>query len=184
MALFKVTVTKRLDALDNPTWTNVYNFDTLGVNTALDAGVAAGTLEMSCSPEAVHVTRITAKPVAGGQVGIRSVDIGGELVIDPANLIPYFNTVRVILTDSVERSESKYLRSMIAEANVQGFQISGELKDFINDNYAQPLLGLLGLRGPNGELIVAATVQQKIQMRQNGWHRRTRPGYKRGWVPV
>lgn len=184
MALFRVTVYKRLDALDNPTWSNIYYCDTLGVNSALDFGSLVGGYEMTCSPEAVHVTRLTAKPMGGGQIGIRSVDIGGELVVDPANLIPLFNTVRVVFTDSVERSESKYLRGMIAEANVQGFQIDGELKDYINDHYAQPVKSALGFRGPNDETIAAATVQQRIQMRQIGWHRRTRVGYKRGWVPV
>jgi hypothetical protein len=43
---------------------------------------------------------------------------------------------------------------------------------------------VLGIRGPNGEPLITAEVQTAIQMRQIGWHRRVRPGFKRGWVPV
>jgi hypothetical protein len=184
MTLFKVTIFKRLDALDEPQWTNVYNVDALGTNTALDAAEGIAGLEMAVTASPVHVYRVTAKPSAGGDTAIRAVDIQGEVVVDPVNLVPFFNTVRVIFTDSVERSESKYLRAVISEANVEGFNISNELQTFVDENYAQPMLSVLGFRGPHGEVIAAARVQKLIQMRQVGWHRRTRPGYKRGWVPV
>ena len=184
MALFRCTVYKRLTALDEPTWTNIYHYEALGVNSALDAAEGAAALEMAVSIQAVVVYRLTAKPVSGGQIGIRSVNIPGAFDVDPVNLVPLFNTIRCIFTDNVERSESKYLRGCIAEANVQGFNISGELRTAVQDDYVTPLLETLGIRGPNGETLQSGTVQQAIQNRQVGWHRRTRPGYKRGWVPV
>lgn len=184
MALFRITIHKRLDALNGEQWVNVYHIDALGPASALDAGQAVAGIEAAILPQACTIFRISAKAMPDGATALRAVSIQGDLDLDPVNLVPMFNTVRVILTDDVGRSESKYLRAVIFEANVSGFQISGELRDFINDNYAQPLIGVLGLRGPNGETIESASVQQLIQMRQLGWHRRTRPGFKRGWVPV
>lgn len=184
MALFKVTTHKRLEALNGEQWVNTYYIDTLGPNSALDAGQLIAGLEMAVTASAVVAWRVSIKELPDGPTGLRAISIPGEVTSDPVNLVPMFNTVRVILTDTFERTESKYLRACILEANVSGFNISGELRDFIQDNYASPLVGVLGLRGPNGETITGASVQQLIQMRQLGWHRRSRPGFRRGWVPV
>jgi hypothetical protein len=35
-----------------------------------------------------------------------------------------------------------------------------------------------------GFQFVSGSVDQDVRMRQTAWRRRTRPGYKRGWVPV
>jgi hypothetical protein len=183
MALFRVTTQKRINALNNEKWVNTYWIDALGVNTALDAGELIAGYEMETTCDDIEVYRITAKAMPSGPTAQRGVSIPGQYAIVPENLVPLFNTVRVILTDEVGRQESKYLRGMIAEANVQGFLISGELKTAIEDNYLTPLLAVLGLRGPNDEVISGGSVQQLIQMRQISWHRRTRPGYHRGWVP-
>lgn len=183
MPLFRVSVYKRLEALNGEQWVNTYWIDALGANTALDQGELIAGFEMSCSPGAVVVYRISAKEMPSGGTVLRGVNIPGELSFDPVNMIPMFNTVRVVLTDDEGRSESKYLRGMISEDNVEGFNISGELRNFIITNYLEPLLGVLGLRGPNGEAINGGNVQQLIQMRQISWHRRTRPGFHRGWVP-
>lgn len=183
MALFRVTTYKRLEALNGEQWSNSYWIDALGPATAISQGELIAGYEMLCSPQAITTYRVTAKAMPDGETTLKAVSIPGDLDLDPVNLIPMFNTVRVVLSDDEGRSESKYLRGMIFEANVQGFNISGELRDFIVTNYVENLLAVLGLRGPNGEEITGGSVQQLIQMRQISWHRRTRPGFHRGWVP-
>lgn len=184
MALFKVTIHKRLEALNGEQWVNTYYIDTLGPNSALDQGELIAGIEMAVTASAVVAWRVSVKELPDGPTALRAISVPGEVTGDPVNLVPMFNTVRVLLTDTAERAESKYLRAVIYEANVSGFNISGELRDFIIANYADPLVGVLGLRGPNGETITGSSVQQLIQMRQLGWHRRSRPGMKRGWVPA
>jgi hypothetical protein len=183
MALFRVSTYKRLNALNGEKWVNTYYFEALGESTALDSGELAAGYEMACSPSDVEVYRITAKLMPAGDTAQRAVAIPGELTIDPVNLIPFFNTIRVVLTDDVGRSESKYLRGMLGEANVNGWNITDAKKTAMQDDYLTPLLAILGLRGPNGEVIAGGSVQSLIQMRQLGWHRRERVGYHRGWVP-
>lgn len=182
MALFRVSTYKRINALNGEKWVNTYYFDALGPSEALGLGELAGGYEMACSPSDVEVYRISAKLMPGGSTAQRAVAIPGELTIDPVNLIPFFNTIRVVLTDDVGRSESKYLRGMLGEANVNGWNISDEKYTAMVDDYLTPLLGTLGLRGPNDETIEGGSVQHLIQMRQLGWHRREREGFHRGWV--
>lgn len=184
MTLYKVTTHKRLEALNGEQWVNTYYIDALGPNTALDAGELIAGYEMAVTASAVVAWRVSIKELPDGPTGLRAISVPGEIASDPVNLVPMFNTVRVVLTDTLERSESKYLRACIFEANVNGFNISNELRDAIIADYADPLVAVLGLRGPQGETITGASVQQLIQMRQLGWHRRSRPGFKRGWVPV
>lgn len=184
MALFKVTLYKRLEALNGEQWVNTYYIDTLGPASALDQGELIAGIEANLLIQAVNIYRVTAKQMPDGPTALRSTSINGDIDIDPVNMIPFFNTIRVIFTDDVGRSESKYLRGCIGEINVEGFNISTELRDFAITNYLEPMIAVLGLRGPNGETIEGGSVQRLIQMRQLGWHRRTRVGMKRGWVPA
>lgn len=183
MSLFRVTIYKRFEALNNERWANTYYIDALGPSTALDAGELIAGYEMACSPSGVNVYRIVAKLLPVGDNSQRAVDIDGALTIDPVNMIPFFNTIRVILTDDLGRSETKYLRAMLGEANVNGWNITDEKYTAMVDDYLTPLLAVLGLRGPREEVITGGSVQKLIQMRQLGWHRRARPGFHRGWVP-
>lgn len=183
MPLYRVTIYKQLTALNGEKWVNTYYINDTSAALALDRADDIADIEAALLPQAVSLYRLTAKPMAGGDTEMRAISKVGEIDTDPVNLIPFFNTIRIVLTDNVGRVESKYLRACIAEANVEGFNISGELKDFAETNYLTPLLGILTLRGPNNEPITGGSVQSLIQMRQIGWHRRTRPGFHRGWVP-
>jgi hypothetical protein len=184
MPLYRGTVYKVLTANDGHKWVNNYWVNDTSPELALDRMDDIADIEAAVLPQAVTIYRLTVQPAGGGDSSIRVVDKQGEIDLDPANLIPLFNTVRVIMTDNVGRVESKYLRALIFEANVQGYNISGELVDQVNSLYCTPLLGILTLRGPNNEPITSIKTQQLIQVRQIGWHRRTRPGQKRGWVPA
>lgn len=186
MPIFRTQIHQRLTGAGSPpeSWTNTFHFDALGPNTALDAASLAADTLMIQSIAEVEVYLLTAQEVGGGDVARRAYQSSGQRSGLAANLIPMFNTVRMTLTDDVGRNQQHYLRGYILEINVQGYQISGELRTDIQEDVANVIIGILGFCGPNGENITGAIVQQVIQMRQTGWHRRTRPGFKRGWVPV
>lgn len=184
MALHKVTIYKRLNTSESPKWTNVYWIEALGFNTALDAGQGIADIEKTILTDLGVIYRITAQLATGGTIASRVVNIGGLRAIAEDVLLPLFNTVRVILSDDLGRPESKYLRAALGEADVVGFSIGTDTVIDLYANYVTPLLAVLGLRGPNGEAISSGIVQLPVQMRQRSWHRRTRPGFKRGYVPV
>lgn len=186
MPLFKTTIYQRLtgEGVTAEGWTNSFWVDALGMSSALGAGEAAAGVLMTQSIEEVSAWKVTARQAEGGPTGTRLIDVPGERTGMAVNLIPLFNSVRMTFADEVGRSETHYLRGYILEANVQGSKISGELRDAMQTDVADALLTVLGLRGPQGEEILSATIAQEIQMRQLSWSRRPRPGFKRGWVPV
>jgi len=186
MPVFSVKVYQRLTGEGAPgeEWSNSFHFDALGGGSAVAQGEAVAGYLMANASEDVTAYLVTAQEGPGAEVFRSAIAVPGEISVIAANLIPLFNTVRLTFADDVLRSENVYLRGMIGEANVQGYQISGELQTAVQTNTAEPILALLGLCGPQGEPLTSVVTQQVIQMRQLGWHRRTRPGFKRGWVPV
>lgn len=183
MALFKVTLHHRLNALNAELWTNNFWIDALGPATALDAADSLGVALMTQSIQAINIYRLSARAGGVGEASIRDVDIPGIRDVDPINMIPFFNTVRLTLNDTNGRNESYYLRGYIAEANVNGFNIDSDLAGQMDTDVLGGVLDVLGLRGPNGESISGGVIHRPIQMRQIGWNRRTRVGFHRGWVP-
>lgn len=188
MGLYRCTVFKRWDGepYDGEQWTNVYHFDVADVDTALSRCVAAGVIEMDVSYAPVTVIRCHAINLADKN-DAKTATPGSSGALDPTGLggpLPLFNTIRVILADSLGRPEQKYLRLAANVDNIEAGVWSGEFVTFVQDNYCTPIIALDGICGPTANPINAATALAAVQMRQLGWHRRVRPGYKRGWVPV
>jgi len=184
MPVCKVTIYKRVVGGTGEEWTNVYNVNALGPNDAAGIGDSIMAAEQNISPDFISFYRITASLASGGpSVVVPKSDTGNRGSLDVNNLLPLFNTVRVTLGDGQNRPEVKYLRGIMVEADIAGPNLSSETFIDVTDNYAEVLPTILGLCGPSGEPIVTATVQLAVQMRQLGWHRATRPGFHRGWVP-
>lgn len=183
MALFKGTSYKRYG---NPSivWSNVYTIDALGIESALTALDDIVDIEKAVHYDSViffkqHVQQISDTSIVrsqsgGGAGSLPETGLGGPL--------PLFCTVRVTFTDGVKRPEIKYLRLPGQEANLTNGAWDGELVDYVQENYADPLVALLAYVGPSGESPTSASVSAAVQNRQLGWHRRGRPGFHRGWV--
>jgi len=121
----------------------------------------------------------------GGSSVQAAVSIPGERADgDEAVQLPLFNTVRCILTPVVGRPFSKYLRLPLVEADVEGFNLTDTQVTFITANYLTPLLEDTSIRSVNSQDVLSGVVQKAVQNRQRSAHRRTRPGFKRGWVAV
>lgn len=188
MANYDVTVYKLFNGAPfaGETWSNVYIFDAADAATALSKGTAVATLEMSVSYEPIVVTKVTA--VSRDDPADKAVGFpGASGALDPTGLggyLPLFNTVRVVLRDPVKRPEMKYLRLGATPDNIGAGEWSTEFVDAVQTNYADDLVALGGLIGPGGGTVSEAEVLSKIQIRQLDWKRRSRPGFRRGWVPV
>jgi hypothetical protein len=185
MPLYRGTSYKRWGA-DKLTWQNVYLINEANALEALDVLNAIVGHEQAVHYNSVEFIRARVVNVANSADG-RSVGSAGMGDLDPAALggyLPLFNTVRVTFSDNVKRPESKYLRLPGNEDNLENGQWSTELTDYIGTNYVTPLLALTAFVGPSLEHPSSGSVQQAVQSRQLGWHRRTRPGFRRGWVPV
>lgn len=188
MPLYRVTTYKEWvgEPFAGEKWSNVYYVQTGNAPGAATTGVFFADTEMAVSYEPVVARRVVAVNVANhDDRAVLTPNTPGAL--DPTGMggfLPLFNTVRVVLTDAEGRPESKFLRTGATPAQIGAGSWDGAYVTFVETNYAAPLIGELELRGPNDESITGATVQAAIQNRQLGWHRRTRPGFVRGWVPV
>lgn len=184
MPLYRGTIFKEVEN-HGEAWSNVYTINESNALEAIDVLNAIEQLELAvtnvhCYVVRLHVVNISNK----NDTRSESVSDQGHIAdISGADALPLFNTVMVTLTDNLKRPERKYLRGWYQTANVENGHWSGELTDFVDTNYTVPLLAQAAYVGPGGEHPTAGKASQVIQNRQLGWHRRTRPGFKRGWVP-
>lgn len=187
MAFYRTTIYKRFNGApyDGESWSNVYWIDAADADVAVTKGVAIATLEMSVSYSAISVTKVTA--VSKDDSSDKAVRFPGSSgALDPTGLggyLPLFNVVRVVLSDPIDKPEQKYLRLGGQAQNLGNGAWDSEFVEFVQENYADNLLLVGNLIGPSGGTIDGADVLAAVQNRQLGWHRRTRPGYHRGWVP-
>jgi hypothetical protein len=189
MALYRCSVAKR--GVEAPylgqRWRNVYTIEAATYGAALAAADVLAGHEMVFHTDKVLAYEVTAHLVTepprrvGAQLGI---DRLGEYapVGDPW---PLWNTVRVTWADvGVGRPESKYYRVGLHDGMVDAaMQLLGTYKGIVLGEVAV-MATLTNFVGPSGEAHASYNVQDAVQMRQLGWHRRRRPGFVRGYVPV
>lgn len=188
MTLYRATIYKRATGIyyTGEQWSNVYTIQEVNATEARGVAASVALLEAAVMLDFYRVYRIVVvDPNATDDRAVASVDYQGERSgVGIGSPMPLFNTVRIILTDDVQRPESKYLRGLLAADNIENGLVSSELRTAVQDDYVTPLLALNQVVGPDDNPITGGSVQAAVQMRQLGWHRRTRPGFRRGWVPV
>lgn len=186
MALYRVTLFKRIpDHAEVKPWSNVYYTDVADLASALDSAETIADFEVTILKDYVEVFKVSAvQPELLHQPGSsKAVSYTGMVVGDFSLMLPLFNAVRIIMSDEVGRPSQKYFRCPLQEDEITSGTLTAPFIDDVNNNYCGPLLGYGNLRSNSGDEITDIRVQPSIQMRQVDWHRRTRPGFKRGWVP-
>jgi hypothetical protein len=189
VALYRVTIPKRFvtgDFTAEPPWRNVYTIEADSYASALAAGDIIAGHEMAFHMADVGVTEIVAHLVTepARRVGkVLAVSRTGEIAFT-TQLLPLWNCVRADFTDvGVGRPERKYYRPPLQKHQITGTVLEGLYLEVVQAG-VNGIVALTNYVGPSGEQHDVAVVHSLVQMRQRNWHRRRRPGFVRGYVPV
>jgi hypothetical protein len=168
-----------------------YTFNTYVVDGGLTADDAweranevAEALAGTVMPPNVVCTEVSIfnKDVVNG-VQNRAVTIPGTRTVT-GDALPAWN-VAIIQgsASSGARVHTWHLRIGLTEDDVAGQVLVTAVNDAINAlTVAWNLVPLI--HDKDGAAITDWVQTDLVHMRQMGWHRRVRPGFKRGWVPV
>lgn len=185
MPLYKLTVSKRMILSPEEKWTNVYTINAPNPIDVLDIGEGIADFEAGVMGETAEVFRLDARfPGVSTGASREFIRPGLQTVADPDTRLPQWNTVKVTFTNAVGRPEIKYLRLPLYIDMVDGQTIKTAVQTSVQLGYTGPVNDVPEFVGPSGEVHTGGSTASLIQMRQTDWHRRTRVGFKRGWVPV
>jgi hypothetical protein len=186
VALWRATITKS-STIFKVSWSNVYAINAFDAFNALEICTNIMEVERAVSYNTVSFDKVHVMD-EGDHARTRTSPLTGHPgLLDPTGLggpLPLFCTVRAIFVNLEGKPEQKYLRLGANESNLTLGQWDGEFADFVKDNYVDPLVAMTEYVGPTNEAHVGGSVSPLVQNRQLGWHRRSRPGFKRGWVPA
>lgn len=185
MALYNIVVEKQFDPAPEMRWSNVYHLNASDIDAAADRAQEIADIEAAILWDNVHIVRLGVKGATGPGTGTSAAVFiqGLRADADPNVQLPLFNTVLVKLIPPIGRASMKYLRLPLVEAEVTGFALDPTFTSFVSTEYTVPLLALGYVTDEDGQTFAGYGFNPLVQMRQLGWHRRTRPGYHRGWVP-
>lgn len=185
--LFKASIVKGLttDPRTDADWSNVYTIEADGPEAAMATAGVLVNAEKDLHSEEVFFKRIILRDPSKTFHG-RTFELGGDPGVRTpgTNPLPLWNVVRILGRDlDFSRPEVKYYRLPIYEEDHTGANLSGALLTLLGD-FTDELVLVSGLVGGHGETITSWTADETIKMRQTDWHRKSRPGFKRGYVPV
>jgi len=87
------------------------------------------------------------------------------------------------MQDGFGRPNLKYFRFPLQEDEVTNGVPTVTFLDDLQTTFLALLFAIDGLVSNRGHEFSDISAVPLTQMRQQGWHRRTRPGFHRGWVP-
>lgn len=148
------------------------------------ANEIAEALVGTVMPDNIHAVRVAiSNPLVINGNQSRPVALDGTRTTTGSTL-PSWNTVKFQGRASfVSRPSIWHIRCGLTEDDVTGQNlVAGVLTAFGNLESAFSIL--TGLCDNHGDAYVDFSADELIRNRQQGWHRRSRPGFKRGYVPV
>lgn len=128
------------------------------------------------------------------QIDIRNPDVVNGVMNTPASIdgtrtvtgdaLPGWNVAKLTgRATTGSRLHVWHLRMGLTEDDVTGQILTSTTQGTITDLIAALTLAD-AISDKDGAKITEWGFDQYVHMRQMGWHRRTRPGFKRGWVAV
>lgn len=187
MPLFRGTIHKYLEGtLPDSGWVNTYHINAASESAAMEVLRLVKNVERQVHWNNIEFDRLSIRQASGiSSAGIQeTVAEQGDRDASGENFLPLFCTVRVVCTDAVNRPDQKYLRCPINENEQDnGILTSGAIA-FLTANYCADLIAIDGVVSSSAVPYTSVAAVTAVQNRQRGWHRRTRPGFKRGWVPA
>lgn len=185
MVLVIGTSYKQLIASPDIQWTNVYMLNSANILAAMANLQDISNAEAQVMGETARVYKLHCIAKEGGFGVQEEVDKPGvQNVADPDTMLPLWNCVKCTFFSATGRPEIKYLKLPLYIDMIEGVNINNAVQTAVQLDYTGHLVSIPQYVGPNGETHIAGSTSQVIQMRQTDWHRRFRPGFRRGWVPV
>lgn len=182
MTLWTVDIKKRRGQRE---WSNVYTVNAPSLAAATAVGQQIVPLEKAVHMNEVAFISMEVRPQILGAGGGTVVALSGNGTIIPgSDLMPMFNTIRVRLQPAAGKPSQKYIRMPLEETRTTGDTIVAGTVGYVQANYADPLIDIPGVVDVDGQPFESATVIPLVQIRQLKRERRSRPGFKRGWVPA
>lgn len=190
MALYRCATLK--EGVDEPyvgqRWRNVYTLEAADYGAALAAADVLGSYEMTFHTDKVRMYAVTAHLVTEPphRVGAQLASIRPGEYVPSGDAWPLWNCLRIDFQDvGVGRPERKYYRVGLHDGMVTPLLtlLGTYLSPTVNDG-ADLIANLANYVGPSGEGHSGFLIHNSVQMRQQGWHRRNRPGFVRGYVAV
>lgn len=113
----------------------------------------------------------------------RDVTLPGTRVVT-GDVLPAWNVVKVqFRAREGGRPSTFYLRPGLTTDDIVGQNFVTAFNDAAAD-FVAAAIAVVGFADPAGAQMISGNADPQVRMRQMGWHRRTRPGFKRGYVPV
>jgi len=148
----------------------------------LVAAHAANFLDVLC-PATIELVKVNIenKDVVNG-LQTRNVGTHGTRAVT-GSALPGWNVARFQSTATDGgRVHTWFLKMGLTEDDVDGQLLEGAVTGAIS-NFLTALDALGGFCDKDGQVFVNHVQDDYVHMRQMGWHRRTREGFHRGWVP-
>lgn len=185
--VYKVQIFKTLDSTVGTSnwWTNTYHVQTVGPEEALIAGESIGNAEAAFHADLVNFWKIRVTDPTHLQFPRTFFfeGVSGERVASGL-ILPQWNVVDVRLQPlSFARQDAKFYRVQLGEGDVDGAALGATLRSLVQDTWDALIDSVVPVVNPAGSTIITAAVSPLVGMRQVGWHRRTRPGFHRGYIP-
>ena len=185
MTTFEMHVFTHQKADQSIKWSNKYYCDAADSSEALLRAQACANAEANILWDNYEIYKVSVRSFLGGNSKDIGLALSGNRADgDPDVQLPLFNTIRLTWTPVEGRRYNTYFRAPLIEAEVTGFKLDNTYRTFVHDSYVVPLGLITQLRNAQSQAIQSITVNPNVQNRQTAWHRRTRPGFKRGWVPT
>lgn len=177
MAVWKVDIEK---LMEGEYWTNVYYVEADTLEDASLIGNEIVGIEESITLDLVTFTKFrTSDLTPNTDVYITTiVNETGDVASGGQDPLPLFNVVRFDLSVPVGRPGRKYMRGVLADSTQNFNSLTPAMITVLNDNYAVPLAGLVGVVNKDGQALSTVTTFPFVGMRQ------LRRGSKRKATPV
>jgi hypothetical protein len=186
MGIYKLEIVKSyVSAASQARWRNVYHLNTPTLGDA--AGIASDVVAAESA-------------ITGDQIAFVQFRVSDPTKVEPSKtvdlagtsgdqdfgtvLIPQWNVMDVTFEDTGGgRLERKYYRCGYTEAQIDGNKIESAVASAAQTIMDTLVSTVIAMCAPNGDTVTGANVHSLLGMRQLSWHRRTRPGFHRGYIP-
>lgn len=181
MALYRIAIHK---VHGGEEWSNTYVVNAGSLAAATAEGNSIVAIEKAVHLTQVQFVRMYVAPLAGPAGSGTMVGLTGTGAVGGrTDLLPLFNTVRVIFRTASGKPSQKYLRLPLGENDHTSGIVDPTHQTFVNTNYTAPMLALASFVDVDGQAFTSASLWPYVQIRQLKRKRRSRAGFVRGWVP-